>query len=195
MSSWRLSTSALADAMVILMDINGKVALVSGGASGLGAATARMIVSAGGRAVIVDLNEKLGQALAGELGEAARFVRADVSDPGEAEQAVKAATDAFGALHICVNCAGIGRASRTLSKDGPHSLDLFSKVIQVNLIGTFNAIRLAAAQMSKNQPNNDGERGVTADDAPDGLLHPGMMPVDPGRLRALSRALPCVAHR
>src|ERR1700704_412251 len=146
--------------MVILMDINGKVALVSGGASGLGAATARMIVSAEGRAVIVDLNENLGQALAGELGDAARFVRADVSDPGEVEQAVKAATDAFGSLHICMNCAGIGDPQRIIGKDGPADLARFNKVIRVNLIGTFNVARLAAWVISKNEPNADGERGV-----------------------------------
>jgi NAD(P)-dependent dehydrogenase (short-subunit alcohol dehydrogenase family) len=156
----RLSTNAPADAMVILMDINGKVALVSGGASGLGAATARMIVSAGGRAVIVDLNEKLGQALAGELGEAARFVRADVSDPGEAEQAVKAATDAFGALHICVNCAGIGDPQKIIGKEGPADLARFTKVIRVNLIGTFNVARLAAWAIAGSEPTSEGERGV-----------------------------------
>jgi len=87
------------------MDIQGKVALVTGGASGLGAASVRTIVSAGGRAMILDLNEKAGQALAGALGDAVRFVRADVSDPGDVEQAVKATADAFGALHICMNCA------------------------------------------------------------------------------------------
>jgi NAD(P)-dependent dehydrogenase (short-subunit alcohol dehydrogenase family) len=156
----RLSTSALADAMVVLMDINGKVALVSGGASGLGAATARMIVSAGGRAVIVDLNEKLGQALAGELGEAARFVRADISDPGEAEHAVKGATDAFGALHICVNCAGIGDPQKIIGKEGPADLARFTKVIRVNLIGTFNVARLAAWAIARSQPTSEGERGV-----------------------------------
>jgi NAD(P)-dependent dehydrogenase (short-subunit alcohol dehydrogenase family) len=142
------------------MDISGKTALVTGGASGLGAATVRMIVAAGGRAVIVDLNEQLGRALAGEIGDAARYVRADVSDPGEVEQAVKAATDAFGALHICVNCAGIGDPQRTIGKEGPADLARFSKVIRVNLIGTFNVTRLAAWAMSRNQPGADGERGV-----------------------------------
>ncbi len=146
--------------MVYRMDINGKVALVSGGASGLGAATARMIVSAGGRAVIVDLNEKLGQSLAAELGAAACFVRADVSDPGEVEQAVKAATGAFGALHICVNCAGIGDPQKIIGKDGPADLARFTKVIRVNLIGTFNVARIAAWAIARSESGSDGERGV-----------------------------------
>lgn len=142
------------------MDINGKVALVSGGASGLGAATVRMIAAAGGRAVILDLNEKLGQALAAELGAHARYVRADVSDPGEVEQAVKAATDAFGALHICVNCAGIGDPQKIIGKEGPADLSRFTKVIRVNLIGTFNVARVAAWAIARNQAQTDGERGV-----------------------------------
>ena len=142
------------------MNISGKVALVTGGASGLGAATVRMIVAAGGRAVILDLNESLGQALTKELGGAARYVRADVTNPGEVEQAVKTATEAFGALHICVNCAGIGSPGRTITKEGPADLAKFTKVIQVNLIGTFNVARLAAWAISQSQPGEDGERGV-----------------------------------
>jgi len=143
------------------MDISGKVALVTGGASGLGAATVRTIVSAGGRAMILDLNEQLGNALAGELGaSAARYVRADVSSASEAEQALKATVAAFGALHICVNCAGIGDPQRIVGKDGPADLERFNKVIRVNLIGTFNVARLAAWEMSRNQPGVDGERGV-----------------------------------
>jgi 3-hydroxyacyl-CoA dehydrogenase / 3-hydroxy-2-methylbutyryl-CoA dehydrogenase len=124
------------------MNIHGKAALVTGGASGLGAATVRAIVAAGGRAMILDLNEKAGQALASELGDAARFVRADVSDPGEVEQAVKATTGAFGALHICMNCAGIGDPQRIIGKEGPADLARFTKVIGVNLIGTFNVARV-----------------------------------------------------
>lgn len=142
------------------MDIQGKIALVSGGASGLGAATVRMIVSAGGRAVILDLNAPAGQALATELGDAARFALADVSDAAEVERAVKITTEAFGALHICVNCAGIGSPQKIVGKEGPADLAKFTKVIQVNLIGTFNVARLAAWAISQNQPNADGERGV-----------------------------------
>jgi 3-hydroxyacyl-CoA dehydrogenase / 3-hydroxy-2-methylbutyryl-CoA dehydrogenase len=142
------------------MDISGKVALVTGGASGLGAATVRMIVGAGGRAIILDLNEGMGRALAGELGSAVRYVRADVSDASDAEQAVKGAAEAFGGLHICVNCAGIGDPQRIISKDGPADLERFTKVIRVNLIGTFNVARLAAWVMAPNHPGTDGERGV-----------------------------------
>jgi NAD(P)-dependent dehydrogenase (short-subunit alcohol dehydrogenase family) len=142
------------------MDISGKIALVTGGASGLGAATVRMIVGAGGRAMILDLNEQLGRALASELGDAVRYVRADVSDAGQAEQAVKAATDAFGGLNICVNCAGIGDPQRLIGKEGPADLERFNKVIRVNLIGTFNVARLAAWAISHSQPGPDGERGV-----------------------------------
>ena len=104
------------------MDISGTVALVTGGASGLGAATVRTIVTAGGRAMILDLNEQLGNALAAELGAGARYLQADVSQAAGAEQAVKAAVDAFGALHICVNCAGIGDPQRVVSKEGPADL-------------------------------------------------------------------------
>lgn len=142
------------------MDIQGKVALVTGGASGLGAASVRMIVAAGGRAVILDLNEKLGHHLAAELGDAVRYARADVSDPAEVEQAVKGALHAFGAMHICVNCAGIGDPQRIIGKEGPADLARFAKVIRVNLIGTFNVARLAAWVMAPNAANPDGERGV-----------------------------------
>ena len=147
------------------MDIQGKVALVTGGASGLGAATVRMIVAAGGRAVILDLNEKLGHALAAELGHATRYFRADVSDPAEVEQAVNTAMTSFGALHICVNCAGIGDPQRVIGKEGPADLARFAKVIRVNLIGTFNVARLAAWVMAPNAPNPDGERGVIVNTA------------------------------
>jgi len=142
------------------MDIHGKVALVSGGASGLGAATARMIVAAGGRVVILDLNEAQGSSLAAELGDSARFARADCSDPEEVEQAIKVVKNAFGALHICVNCAGIGDPQKIVGKDGPADLMRFTKVIRVNLIGTFNVARMAAWAMSQNEPAADGERGV-----------------------------------
>ena len=142
------------------MDIKGKVALVTGGASGLGAATVRMIVGSGGRAVILDLNEKLGAGIVGELGDSVRFVRADVSDPGDVEQAVKVATDAFGALHICANCAGIGDPQKVIGKEGPADLARYTKVIRVNLIGTFNVTRLAAWAIARSEPNADGERGV-----------------------------------
>jgi NAD(P)-dependent dehydrogenase (short-subunit alcohol dehydrogenase family) len=142
------------------MNIQGKVALVTGGASGLGAASVRMVTDAGGRAVIVDLNQELGQLLAGEIGDAACFVRADVANPSDMEAAVNAALERFGRLDIDVNCAGIGNAARVIGKEGPVSLDWFTRVINVNLVGTFNTIRLAAAAMARNEPGEDGERGV-----------------------------------
>jgi NAD(P)-dependent dehydrogenase (short-subunit alcohol dehydrogenase family) len=142
------------------MDITGKVALVTGGASGLGAATAKMIVEEGGHVVISDLNVQAGQALAQELGNHARFVHTDVSDAAQAEAAVKTALDAFGALHISIQCAGIADAQRVIGKNGPADLDRFSKVIRINLIGSFNIARLAAWAMSTNAENDEKERGV-----------------------------------
>ena len=147
------------------MDIEGKVALVTGGASGLGAATARMIVDEGGHVVIADVNEKAGANLAHELGHTARFVRTDVSDPGQAEAAVKKAMNEFGSLHILVQCAGIVDAQRVIVKTGPADLDRFSKVIRVNLIGAFNMARLAAWVIAPNAPNEEGERGVIVNTA------------------------------
>jgi NAD(P)-dependent dehydrogenase (short-subunit alcohol dehydrogenase family) len=142
------------------MDITGKVALVTGGASGLGAATARMVVEEGGHAVIADLNDQAGQALAKELGQHARFVHTDVTDPAQAEAAVKAAVDNFGALHISIQCAGIADAQRVIGKNGPADLERFSKVIRINLIGAFNVARLAAWAMATNADNDEKERGV-----------------------------------
>lgn len=142
------------------MRIEGTSALVTGGASGLGAATVRRLAQAGAKVVIADLNAETGDALAGELGGQALFVRTDVTSESSLQEAVKTAVERHGGLHINVNCAGIGIAMKVLGKNGPHDLDLFTKVVQVNLIGTFNAIRLAAAVMEKNQPNEEGERGV-----------------------------------
>jgi NAD(P)-dependent dehydrogenase (short-subunit alcohol dehydrogenase family) len=138
------------------MKLNGKSAVVTGGASGLGAACVRMIVEGGGRATIIDVNEEAGSALAAELGDAVRFVRADVADEGE----VRAAVEAARPVHIAINCAGIGPAQRTVGKEGPASLDWFTTVIRVNLVGTFNVARLAAWAMSTNAPDEGGERGV-----------------------------------
>ena len=142
------------------MKIEGKVALITGGASGLGGASAKMITENGGRVMIVDLNQETGQALAGELGDKALFVQADVSSPSDMEAAVNKAVEKFGRLDIDINCAGIGSAARVIGKDGPVSLESFTKTITVNLIGTFNSIRLAAAAMARNEPGTDGERGV-----------------------------------
>ncbi|QTD90459.1 3-hydroxyacyl-CoA dehydrogenase [Burkholderia anthina] len=139
------------------MEIRGNVFLITGGASGLGAGTARMLAQAGGKVVLADLNETAGTALANELGGV--FVRCDVSSETDAQAAVDAATRA-GTLRGLVNCAGIAPAAKTVGKDGPHPLDVFAKTISVNLVGTFNMIRLAAAAMAATAPNDAGERGV-----------------------------------
>jgi NAD(P)-dependent dehydrogenase (short-subunit alcohol dehydrogenase family) len=146
------------------MKIDGSVALVTGGASGLGEATVRQLVSQGGRVVIVDLNADRGKQLATELGDAATFARADVSNADEVQAAVDQATS-MGTLRVAINCAGIGMAMRTVGKDGtPHDLGVFQKVISVNLVGTFNVLRLASSAMAKNDPE-DGERGVVVNTA------------------------------
>src|SRR6185436_14980984 len=140
------------------MDIGkGKVFIVTGGASGLGEGTARMLAEAGATVVVADLQEEQGATVAAEIG--GRFVRCDVSQEADAQRVVAEATGA-GKLFGLVNCAGIGPAARTVGKQGAHALSLFSRVITVNLIGSFNMIRLAAEAMSKNDPESTGERGV-----------------------------------
>src|SRR3954464_8897179 len=140
--------------------IEGASALVAGGASGLGAATARTLHHAGASGVICDRNAEKGEALAGELGGRASFVEANVMEPDGVQAAVEAAAGADGGLRISVCCAGIGWAQRTAGKQGPHDLEIFHNVIKVNLIGTFNVLRLACAAMSDNEPDEEGERGV-----------------------------------
>ena len=139
--------------------------LVTGGGSGLGAACAREFTGAGASVVLADINPETGEKLAAELGERARFAKTDVTDEQSVQQAVTLAKEAFGGLRGVVNCAGVGIAARTLGKSGPHPLDPFIKVIQVNLIGTFNVIRLAAAALAENQPDEEGERGVIVNTA------------------------------
>jgi NAD(P)-dependent dehydrogenase (short-subunit alcohol dehydrogenase family) len=145
--------------------IEGRGALVAGGASGLGEATARALVEAGAAVTIADLNAEKGEALATELGSAANFVTADVTDEAAVSAAVERASEADGGLRISVCCAGIGWAERVAHKGGPHNLEFFSNVIKVNLIGTFNVLRFAAASMSKNEPDEEGERGVCVNTA------------------------------
>jgi 3-hydroxyacyl-CoA dehydrogenase / 3-hydroxy-2-methylbutyryl-CoA dehydrogenase len=147
------------------MRVEGKSALVAGGASGLGEASARALAEAGARVTIADLNADKGNALAAELGERASFVEADVTDEGAIAAAGEQAAGAEGGLRVSVCCAGIGWAERVAHKGGPHNLELFSKVIKVNLIGTFNVLRLAAAAMSENEPDDEGERGVCVNTA------------------------------
>jgi NAD(P)-dependent dehydrogenase (short-subunit alcohol dehydrogenase family) len=147
------------------MQVKNSVFLVTGGASGLGAATVRMAVEGGGKAVIADMQAEAGEKLAKELGAAARFVRTDVTAEADGRAAAVLAVKEFGGLHVLVNCAGIAIAERTLAKDGPHDLARFAKVVGVNLIGTFNMIRLAADAMAKAGPNAAGERGVIVNTA------------------------------
>jgi NAD(P)-dependent dehydrogenase (short-subunit alcohol dehydrogenase family) len=142
------------------MRIEGASALVAGGASGLGAATVRALHDAGARVVIADLNAEKGRALAEELGERASFREANVMDPEHVQAAVDSAAGGEGGLRISVCCAGIGWAERTAGKQGPHDLEIFHNVIRVNLVGTFNVLRLAAAAMLENEPDDGGERGI-----------------------------------
>jgi NAD(P)-dependent dehydrogenase (short-subunit alcohol dehydrogenase family) len=145
------------------MEIRHKGVLITGGASGLGGACAELLARDGAKVAIADLNGETGEAMAAKLnaaGHTALFVQTNVTDDESMQAAVRAAVDAFGSIHILINCAGIGIAERVIGKNGPSSLASFTRVIQVNLIGTFNAIRLAAAAMAGNEPNAGGERGV-----------------------------------
>ena len=142
------------------MQIQDRVFLVTGAASGLGAAVARMVAAEGGRVVIADLNRAAGEALAQELGSAARFIATDVTREADGKAAVALALEVFGHLHVLVNCAGIAPAEKVVGREGPHRLDSFAKVVSINLIGTFNMIRLAAEAMAREEPGEDGERGV-----------------------------------
>jgi NAD(P)-dependent dehydrogenase (short-subunit alcohol dehydrogenase family) len=147
------------------MRIEGASALVAGGASGLGAATVRALHEAGATVAIADLNVDKGTELAAELGERASFMEANVTEAAAVSAAVEAAANAEGGLRISVCCAGIGWAQRTAGRQGPHDLQAFHNVIRVNLIGTFNVLRLAAAAMLDNEPDPGGERGVCVNTA------------------------------
>ncbi|MGE5731672.1 MAG: 3-hydroxyacyl-CoA dehydrogenase [Gemmatimonas sp.] len=147
------------------MQLNGSTFIVTGGASGLGGATAQMVVEGGGNVVIADLKEAEGQGHAKALGTRARFVRTDVTDEASAKAAVATALDGFGRVDGLVNCAGIVYGEKTVGKEGAHSLAGFVRTININLIGTFNMIRLAAEAMAKNAPNDEGERGVIVNTA------------------------------
>ena len=147
------------------MQLKDSVFVVTGAASGLGAATAAMIVAAGGRVVLADVNADAGLQAAAELGPATRFVRTDVSDEASARSAVAAAVNVFGGLQGLVNCAGVAPGEKVLGKNGPHRLDTFARTIGINLVGSFNMIRLAAEAMSSGTPNADGERGVIVNTA------------------------------
>ena len=147
------------------MQIRDRVFLVTGAASGLGAAVARMVASEGGRVVVADVNRGAGEELVRELGEAARFALTDVTSETDAKAAVAMALEEFGHLHALVNCAGVAPAEKVIGRDGPHRLDHFAKVIAINLSGTFNMLRLAAEAIAREEAAADGERGVIVNTA------------------------------
>ena len=142
------------------MQIQNHVFLVTGGGSGLGAATATMLAANGAKVVVADVNEAGGKGLAGSLGGAVRFAKCDVADEASTQAAVDLCVSAFGAIHGLVNCAGVAPGERVVGRNGPHALASFERAVKVNLVGTFNAIRLAAAKMSVQAPEPSGERGV-----------------------------------
>jgi len=142
------------------VQIAGHTFLVTGGASGLGAATARRLIQAGGNVVICDVGAEAGTKLAAEMGASALFAAADVTDESQVTQAVAAARKKFGALHGVVSCAGIAPGERVLGKSGLHRLETFRRALEVNLVGTFNVLRLAAQAMAENAPDAEGERGI-----------------------------------
>ena len=142
------------------MDIKGRTALVTGGASGLGEATVRRVADAGGSALIMDIQDERGKALAAELGNCAVFAKTDVTSEEDVQKAIDTAKEKFGGIHFCVNCAGTGLASRTITKAGPADLKAFEWLVRLNLVGTYNVASKAAFAMSSNPPNEHGERGV-----------------------------------
>ncbi len=147
------------------MRIGNATFFITGGGSGLGAATAKSLADAGANVALADVNEEAGEKTASEIGGSARFVRTDVADEGSVEAALDAAVEAFGSLNGVVNCAGIGPAAKVVGRKGVHDLGLFSKTIQINLVGTFNVIRLAAVRLMENEPGEGGERGVVINTA------------------------------
>ncbi|XEG69852.1 3-hydroxyacyl-CoA dehydrogenase [Pseudomonas sp. abacavir_1] len=148
------------------MHIQDKVFLITGGGSGLGAATAKTLVEAGARVLLADVNAEAGAARVAELGEGrARFVRTDVTSEADGRAAVEAALESFGALHGLANCAGVAPAEKVLGRNGPHGLDSFARAVNINLVGSFNMLRLAAEAMARNEPDAGGERGVIVNTA------------------------------
>lgn len=147
------------------MKIKDRVFLITGAGSGLGAAVAHMVVAEGGKAMLLDINADALASLAHEFGAAARFLKTDVTNDADVQAAVAAARDAFGRIDGLVNCAGVAPGEKVVGRDGPHSLDRFARAVSINLVGTFNMIRLAADAMSKQDANEEGERGVIVNTA------------------------------
>ena len=143
------------------MNINNCAAVITGGASGLGEAVVRDMVAKGGRVSILDFDVVRGEKLVAEIGDAVIFCKTDVTDEASVQAAMDKTTAAFGAIHVAVNCAGVGTPKKVIDRDGnPMPIEFFNKVIQINLVGTMNVVRLAAIEMLKNTPNGDGEKGV-----------------------------------
>ncbi|ARB46674.1 MULTISPECIES: 3-hydroxyacyl-CoA dehydrogenase [Alloalcanivorax] len=148
------------------MDIKNKVAVVTGGASGLGRATVEALAARGAKVMILDRDAQRGEEAAAAIGASVAFTQTDVTDEASVQAAIDATRDAFGAIHLCVNCAGVGSAMKTVGRDNkPHDLGVFNTVVQINLIGTFNVTRLAAAVMAENEPGEDNERGLIVNTA------------------------------
>jgi NAD(P)-dependent dehydrogenase (short-subunit alcohol dehydrogenase family) len=147
------------------MQVRNHIFLITGGASGLGAATARLVVSEGASVVIADTNRAAGEALAAGLGANSRFALTDVTSEHDAQAAVDLAMSAFGHLHALVNCAGVAPSEKVVGREGPHRLENFAKTVNINLVGTFNMIRLAVAAIANEAPGTDGERGVIINSA------------------------------
>ena len=147
------------------MQISDHSFIITGSGSGLGAATARLLVAAGGKVLLADVDSASGEVLAAELGSNARFSLTDVTDAAGAEAAIAACRAGFGAVHGIINCAGVAPSERVVGRAGPHKLESFARTVQINLVGTFNMLRLAAAAMAQSEPDADGERGVIVNTA------------------------------
>lgn len=147
------------------MDIRGKTAVITGGVSGLGEATARLLYSMEANVVLLDVNQERGMALCRELGQRAAFAPTDVTETSQVQAAMKLAMEKFGAIHLAVNCAGVGTPAKVVGKEGPHDLGHFIKVLNINLVGTFDVLRWAAFYMTSNEPDSEGERGVIVNTA------------------------------
>lgn len=147
------------------MEIEGSVAVVTGGASGLGEATVRYLVKKGAKVAIFDLAEEKGKKINAELGEPVKYCKTDVTDEKSVQGSIRRTMDSFGGLHVAINCAGVGIPSKVLGKDGPMPIGPFEKTLQINLVGTMNMIRFAAEQIVQNNPNTDGEKGVVVNTA------------------------------
>lgn len=147
------------------MDIRGKTAVITGGVSGLGEATARLLHSMEANVVLLDVNQDRGLTLCRELGQRAAFAPTDVTETSQVQAAMKLAMEKFGAVHLAVNCAGVGTPAKVVGKEGPHDLGHFIKVLNINLVGTFDVLRWAAFYMTRNEPDSEGERGVIVNTA------------------------------